>query len=77
MNQPTEDQYKSGKARVYIAAGILISVIAITLIFTAFIFAADGSFDIGIFLFILALFLLVPYILFGRKIMNIQKEARE
>jgi hypothetical protein len=58
---------------VYVAARLVVLIVAITLIVYSFTLAIDGSWSIATFYFFLGLCFFIPFILFGRKIMEMKK----
>lgn len=58
---------------LYLAARISIMIISLGLFFSAFVFGADGSWDIATLFFILAVLMVIPFIMLGRKLMEARK----
>jgi surface polysaccharide O-acyltransferase-like enzyme len=61
---------KELKKWVYITARVLILIIAVASILGSLLFAMEGSWDIATICFILGLFFFIPFILYGRKIVE-------
>ena len=57
----------------YLAARISILIFSLGLFFSAFVFGADGSWDIATFFFILAVLMVIPFIMLGRKLVDAKK----
>jgi ABC-type multidrug transport system fused ATPase/permease subunit len=58
---------------LYLAARISIMIFSLVLFFSAFVFGADGSWDIATFFFILAVLMVIPFIILGRKLIEAKK----
>ena len=66
------------KKWVYVAGKVLTLTVALFFIAGSFIWGTDGSWDIATIFFIVGMFFFIPFILFGRKIkeLNIVREVK-